>query len=262
MDAKLEEAVVAKREAIRRVGNANPDWMAMMEYAPRRWRNNEEFTTDDVLTTRLIARCARRRPTTPGAAQWCRNDPRSWAGWDRIVRTERVLLANRTAAVATTDLWLCGRRGVSDTPFNCSPAASPSCGHMYFYGKQIGALGPVAGIVAQCRGGSSHQRGPLGHPAGQLRDAGNPRANLWIGIRNDLHAHLHRPPALATASFGQAPRATSRRGKLDYEGSVAARAQSVWASDGARQLNTKRQMPDGSMRDSDNWQKLGIPLDA
>lgn len=50
MDAKLDEAVAAKRVAIRRVGNAaNPAWMSMMEkHVATVASIMQEFTTDDV----------------------------------------------------------------------------------------------------------------------------------------------------------------------------------------------------------------------
>lgn len=46
-------------------------------------------------------------------------------------------------------------------------------------------------------------------------------------------------------------------GKLDYEGFISA---PVWERF-ARYMHTNRTLPDGSLRDSDNWQK-GIPTDA
>ncbi len=45
--------------------------------------------------------------------------------------------------------------------------------------------------------------------------------------------------------------------KLDYEGFLSPLVLEAYA----KYMHEKRKMPDGSMRDSDNWQK-GIPLDA
>lgn len=45
--------------------------------------------------------------------------------------------------------------------------------------------------------------------------------------------------------------------KLDYEGFLSPAVLEAFA----QYMHTKRQMPDGSVRDSDNWQK-GIPLEA
>jgi hypothetical protein len=46
-------------------------------------------------------------------------------------------------------------------------------------------------------------------------------------------------------------------GKLDYEGFLCPLVLEAFAE----YMHKKRQMPDGSMRDSDNWQK-GIPVSA
>ena len=45
--------------------------------------------------------------------------------------------------------------------------------------------------------------------------------------------------------------------KLDFEGFLSP----LVLEEFAKYMHTKRKMPDGSMRDSDNWQK-GIPIDA
>lgn len=63
-----------------------------------------------------------------------------------------------------------------------------------------------------------------------------------------------QPPIIRTFATG-ATRDTDE-GKLDFEGFLSPQVLKAFA----QYMHEKRKMPDGSMRDSDNWQK-GIPVD-
>lgn len=61
----------------------------------------------------------------------------------------------------------------------------------------------------------------------------------------------------AIRTFDTGATRTSEEGKLDYEGFLSPLALEAYAE----YMNGHRKQADGSIRDSDNWQK-GIPLDS
>lgn len=64
-------------------------------------------------------------------------------------------------------------------------------------------------------------------------------------------------PAAVIRTFGTGATRDTDEDKLDFEGFLSPLVLEAFAS----YMHGKRKMPDGSLRDSDNWQK-GIPMDA
>jgi hypothetical protein len=65
------------------------------------------------------------------------------------------------------------------------------------------------------------------------------------------------PPSQLVRTFATGATRDLDANKLDFEGFLSP----LVLEEFAKYMHEKRKMPDGSMRDSDNWQK-GIPLDA
>jgi hypothetical protein len=65
------------------------------------------------------------------------------------------------------------------------------------------------------------------------------------------------PPLKVTRIFATGATRDTDEGKLDFEGFLSPLVIKAFAE----YMHEKRKMPDGSMRDADNWQK-GIPLEA
>jgi hypothetical protein len=92
---------------------------------------------------------------------------------------------------------------------------------------------------------------------------------LWVDPADIIHVtnvpsvrpHLpadfgvirHTP---ATRTFATGATRDTDEGKLDFEGFLSP----IVLEEFAKYMHEKRKMPDGSMRNSDNWQ-LGIPVD-
>jgi hypothetical protein len=81
----------------------------------------------------------------------------------------------------------------------------------------------------------------------------NGEANGWLAGNFDL---VETGSPLSRAFSTGATRDTDE-GKLDFEGFLSPLVMERFA----QHMHTARKMPDGSMRNSDNWQ-LGIPLDV
>ena len=73
----------------------------------------------------------------------------------------------------------------------------------------------------------------------------------------DLRFPYHQLPPATHRTFDTGATRDLDENKLDYEGFLSPAVLKAFAE----YMHTKRKMPDGSMRDSDNWQK-GIPRDA
>lgn len=85
------------------------------------------------------------------------------------------------------------------------------------------------------------------------KDSGADGSCWWMREQD-----LVRAPAKAgVRTFATGATRDLDENKLDYEGFLSP----IVLEEFAKYMHTKRKMPDGSMRDSDNWQK-GIPLDA
>jgi hypothetical protein len=65
----------------------------------------------------------------------------------------------------------------------------------------------------------------------------------------------HRPPVLR--EFASGANRDTAEGKFDYDGFVSPLMIEAFGT----YMHFNRQLPDGSLRDSDNWQ-LGIPIDV
>ena len=76
------------------------------------------------------------------------------------------------------------------------------------------------------------------------------------GYQMGLHQEPRAPEPLVR-TFDTGATRDLDEDKLDFEGFLSP----LVLEEFAKYMHGKRKMPDGSMRDSDNWQK-GIPLDA
>lgn len=84
---------------------------------------------------------------------------------------------------------------------------------------------------------------------------GDSAADLAARANRQFHGAAVLPPSHRTFETG-ATRDTDEN-KLDFEGFLSPQVIEAFA----KYMHEKRKMPDGSYRDSDNWQK-GIPVDA
>jgi hypothetical protein len=87
----------------------------------------------------------------------------------------------------------------------------------------------------------------------------NPEVWLWVDPADIIHVTnvpSVRPAKAATRTFDTGATRDTDEGKLDFEGFLSPQVLKAFA----QYMHEKRKMPDGSMRNSDNWQ-LGIPKD-
>lgn len=76
-------------------------------------------------------------------------------------------------------------------------------------------------------------------------------------VTNTPRAAEPNDPRLPYRTFDTGATRDTDEGKLDFEGFLSPLVIKAFAE----YMHEKRKMPDGSLRDGDNWQK-GIPLDA
>lgn len=79
---------------------------------------------------------------------------------------------------------------------------------------------------------------------------------MMLSLQNGYDTTLQGLQTPASRTFSTGATRDTDEGKLDFEGFLSPQVLKAFA----QYMHEKRKMPDGSMRDSDNWQ-LGIPTD-
>lgn len=96
------------------------------------------------------------------------------------------------------------------------------------------------------------------HDCYGINSDSDPEASyLYVGCNDLIHVTNVPSTKPAVRTFATGATRDTDENKLDYEGFLSPLVLKAFAE----YMHEKRKMPDGSMRDSDNWQK-GIPLDA